>query len=640
MILEKRLIRILAVVLGVIIGTRLFGGGVIDTVGPTPQSTKQVLVEQVGLNNLVPTINLPASILAASQLDLTPMVSGEITAVNFSEGDYIIAGQDIFTVEQDQDSVYQNAVTQAGIGLDSAQSSLNSLLTSYSEDVKSLELTIASLEDQLRYARTAQNLTTDSGDTNITVYETQVENAETALSIAEAALANTKEQADLAVSEGRAQAITYAKLALDSTNAAIKDANEILGINDDNTFSQQYRNALDNISSHIYLVRADIAFRDANNSYEATDEQIDTLTAADSRATIQSALDEVEETLNLTLTLLDEMEALLRLKRSPPDEYETVYDGYLAAYDADQATIAGQLVTIQSSNEGLETTELSADISVENAEAGVESATANLEAAEAGLANIKTQISQSENGASLSVSSLQNQINSAYQSLNVLKAQYSQQISLAEHQVSLSAAQLDSAKIQSETGVIESPMDGVLANFDLKVGETITAGMPVGVMVNTAYFKVEFSVSEFEIPYLTKGDNIELYVDAYPDQTFNAWIYYLSPVPDSTRTYKVKAYISDLQDIPLVSGMSAEVGVRVNQNSEKIVVPLESIRSNVLGDAVFVVEDGVAYERVIEIADIVDGYASISSGLEAGETIVTQGQNLLNDGDRVQILVN
>lgn len=626
--------------MGVVIGIHLFANDSSETTGPTPQTVKRVLVEQVRLGNLMPIINLPATVSAASQFDLIPMVSGEITAVNFSEGDYVTTGQAIFSVEQDQDSVYQNAVTQAEIGLDSAQSGLNSLYNSYSEDVKSLELTIANLQDQLSYARTAQNLTGDSGETSITVYETQVENAETALGIAEDSLENTKEQADLAISEGRAQAITYAKLTLDTANAAIKDANEILGINDDNTYNQHYRDALDNISSHIYLVRADIAFRNANTAYESTDATVDILSTADSRDVIQSALSGVEDTLNLTLTLIDEMEALLRLERQPPDEYEIVYESYLAIYDADQATIAGQLATIQASNEGLETTELSADISVENAEAGVESAEANLAAAEASLENIETQINQSENSASLSVTGLQNQINSAYQSLNVLKAQYSQQISMAEHQVSLSATQLDSAKIQAETGVIESSQNGILANFDLKVGETVTAGMPVGVIVNTSYFKIEFSVSEFEIPYLKKGDNMELYVDAYPEKIFNAWIYYLSPVPDTTRTYKVKAYISDLKSAPLVSGMSAEVAVKVDYDFEKMVVPLGAIRSSVLGDTVFVVEDGVAYERIVKIANIVDGYASIDDGLEVGETIVTQGQNLLNDGDRVEILVN
>ncbi len=639
MILQKRLIRILAVALGVILGLRMIGGDADKNEGPVPQVKKQVLVSEVTAQILAPTITLPASILAASQIDLIPLISGEVTEVHTTEGSEVKEGDTILTVEQDDDSTYQNTVEQAEIALSSSQSSLSALYTSLAEDIESMEWTIEELEDQLRYARTSESLTTDSGETSLQVYEEQVESAEIALEIAEETLANTTEQADLSVSEGRAQAITYAKAALDSTDAVLKNVNEILGVNDDNTYYPRYRDALDTNSYHIYLSRADVKFRDAYEVYEEVDATVDELSSDDTRSTIETALEDVEETLELTLDLVDEMETILRLERKPPDQYEEIYDSYLAQYDADQATVTTQLATIQATKEGLESTELAADISIENAEAGVESAEAGVESAEASLNSMESQVEQNENSASLSVNSLENQLNSAYQSLNVLNAQYNQQISAASYQVSLSEAQLDGAKIQSETGVISSPQAGMLASFDLQPGQIITAGTPIGTIVNTTYFKVDFSVSEFEIPYLTVGDNMDLYIDAYPNTTFNAWIYYFSPLPDSARTYKVKAYISDIKSTPLVSGMSAEVDVSLSDDSAQIAVPLEAVSSTISGDIVFVVEDGVAYERVVEVSDISDGYAVISAGLTLGESLVTQGQNLLNDGDKVAILV-
>ncbi len=640
MILEKRLVRILAVVLGVIIGLRMIGGETETHDGPVPRTGKQVLVEQVTEQVLAPTITLPASILAASQVDLIPMVSGEVTAVHISEGSNVKTSESILSIEQDEDSTYQNGIDQAEIALSSSQSSLNALYTSLNEDIQSMEWTIEELSDQLRYAKTSQGLTSQSGEASIEVYEEQVESAETALEIAEEALENTEEQAEVSISEGRAQAITYAKSALDSANASIKHVNELLGVYDDNTHYPRYRDELDTISYHSYLMRADQSLREANSLYVEVNETVDKLSSDDKRETIEEALADVEDVLDQTLSLVDDMEEILRLERTPPDQYESVYDSYLATYDADQATIASQLSTIQATKEGLETVELSADISIENAEAGVESAEDNLQAAEANLSSMEVQMTQSENSASLSVNSIQNQLNSAYQSLDVLQAQYNQQISLAEHQVALSAAQLEAAQIQSETGIIESPMDGMLANFDIQPGEIITAGMPIGTIVNTAYFKVEFSVSEFEIPYLTVGDTMSLNIDAYPNTEFEAWIYYLSPIPDNARTYTVKAYISDIQGTPLVSGMSAEVDVELSDETSQVVVPLEAVSSTIAGDIVFVVEDGVAYERVVEISDVSDGYAIIAAGLEASETIVIQGQNLIDDGDKVTILVN
>jgi HlyD family secretion protein len=640
MILQKRLIRILAVVLGVILGFRMTGGDVSNqTDEPVPRAKKQVLVAEVTEQILSPTITLPASIMAAAQVDLVPLVSGEITEINVTEGTEVSEKQTILTVEQDEDSTYQNAVKQAEIALSSSQTSLSGLYASLSEEIQSMGWTIEELEDQLSYARNSENLTSDSGEASLVIYEEQIEAAETAVALSEQTLSNTEDQADLSVSEGRAQALTYAKSSLDSANSAIKHANELLGVDDnDNTFYQRHRDALDNISSHIYLVRADIAFGDADDAYLAADELIDSLSGDDERETIEDGLEEVEEALNYTLILVDHMEALLRLERKPPDDYESVYNTYLATYDADQATIASQLATIQATKEGLEATELGAEISIENAEAGVASAEDNLDSAMASLDSMEAQVAQSESNASLSVNSIQNQLNSAHQSLDVLQTQYNQQIAQAGHQVSLSEVQLEAAKIQSETGVIESPISGMLASFDLQPGEIITAGMPIGTIVNTAYFKVEFSVSEFEIPYLTVGDTMDLQIDAYSDTSFSAWIYYLSPIPDSARTYKVKAYINDIQETPLVSGMSAEVGVSLSEETATVSIPLETISSTSSSDTVFVVEDGVAYERTIEIGDVSDGYAMIISGLVKGETLITQGQNLLNDGDQVTIL--
>ena len=640
MILEKRLIKIIAVVLGVFMGLHMIGGETPASNNPVPRTTKQVLVTTVTEQTLNPTITLPASILAASQIDLIPMVSGEVTEVNVSEGSEIQEGVVILSIEQDEDSTYQNGIDQAEIALSSSQSNLSALYSSLYEDTQSMGWSIEEIEDQLSYARTSQSLTSQSGDANIDVYEEQIESAETALNIAEQSLENTTEQADLSVSEGRSQAITYAKSALDSTDAVLKHVNEILGVNDDNTYIHHYRNALDTNVYHIYLMDADVAFRDAYRSYESTDETVDGLSSDNERSTIESALEKVEETLNLTLSVVDDMEEILRLERRPPDQYESIFDAYLAQYDVDQSTITSQLAAIKATKEGLESTELGSDISIESAESSVESAQANLEAAQANLDSIEAQVAQSESSASLSVNSLNNQLSSTYQNLDVLRAQYNQQIALAEHQVALSQVQLEAAQIQSETGVIESPMNGMLANFDLQPGEIITAGMSIGTIVSTAYFKVEFQVSEFEIPYLKVGDTMELNIDAYPDTSFEAWIYYLSPIPDSARTYKVKAYISDIKGTPLVSGMSAEVDVSLSDEAVKTVVPLEAVSSTISGDVVFVVQDGVAYERLVEVADITDGYAAISQGLNADEVVVIQGQNMLDDGDQVSILVN
>jgi multidrug efflux system membrane fusion protein len=52
---------------------------------------------------------------------------------------------------------------------------------------------------------------------------------------------------------------------------------------------------------------------------------------------------------------------------------------------------------------------------------------------------------------------------------------------------------------------------------------------------------------------------------------------------------------------------------------------------------VFVVQNNVAKQRDVTVARSVNGESMIAKGLEAGETVVTDGQSRLNDGAKVRV---
>jgi RND family efflux transporter MFP subunit len=80
--------------------------------------------------------------------------------------------------------------------------------------------------------------------------------------------------------------------------------------------------------------------------------------------------------------------------------------------------------------------------------------------------------------------------------------------------------------------------------------------------------------------------------------------------------------------------VTAEMTLR---SEEGVVVPSNAVQVSQTGNFVFVVKEGVAKVQSVTIERQVGGETVIASGLNGGETIVTDGQLLLSDGTRVNV---
>ena len=88
----------------------------------------------------------------------------------------------------------------------------------------------------------------------------------------------------------------------------------------------------------------------------------------------------------------------------------------------------------------------------------------------------------------------------------------------------------------------------------------------------------------------------------------------------------------------LLSGMFADVTFHTDTSANTFVVPTEAILTSGDTQYVFVVENGAA--RYVEVTTGLtgNGVTEITSGLTAGEQLVTVGQSYLNDGDAVRVV--
>ena len=86
------------------------------------------------------------------------------------------------------------------------------------------------------------------------------------------------------------------------------------------------------------------------------------------------------------------------------------------------------------------------------------------------------------------------------------------------------------------------------------------------------------------------------------------------------------------------AGVIPSVRAVVEQVLPQVVVPVKYIQKGTNDSFVLVAEKGKALKKVIKISHEYNGLAEISEGLKEGDLLITEGYDLINEGDQINIL--
>jgi Cu(I)/Ag(I) efflux system membrane fusion protein len=183
-----------------------------------------------------------------------------------------------------------------------------------------------------------------------------------------------------------------------------------------------------------------------------------------------------------------------------------------------------------------------------------------------------------------------------------------------------------------------SPLSGTIVERKVFNGQYVTEGDRLLTIVDTSVLWFRFDVYERQLPWLRKGQKVQVTVAALPGQEFSGVISVIEPTLDeATRTVKVRANITNpvvgdaaQKERLLRLGMYAEGSV-LAELPDALTVP----RTAVLfpgGRAYAYVEEGAgAYAmRPVKLGRQGDGLCEVLEGLEEGDRVVTTGNVLID----------
>jgi membrane fusion protein (multidrug efflux system) len=202
-------------------------------------------------------------------------------------------------------------------------------------------------------------------------------------------------------------------------------------------------------------------------------------------------------------------------------------------------------------------------------------------------------------------------------------------------------ADLAAKRALLEKKAIRAPFPGILGIRQVDVGAYLEPGDKIVSLQQMDPIYVDFSLPERYQSSISPGQQVSILVKAWPNEHFEGVISAIDPRIDSnTRSVSIRATLANPK-LLLHPGMFADVRLLLPARSNVVTVPQTAIMYNPYGDAVYVVQPGdtglVVDYRQVQTGTVRDGRIEISSGLQAGERVVSAGQLKLRNGMTVSI---
>lgn len=209
-------------------------------------------------------------------------------------------------------------------------------------------------------------------------------------------------------------------------------------------------------------------------------------------------------------------------------------------------------------------------------------------------------------------------------------------IQTARAAVAAAETQVAQARKNIADAVVTAPISGYVADRPADLGEYLSTSSKVATIMRTNPLRLRIDIPEQMVAAVQTGQNVTVSVSAYPDRAFNGRVVRISPnVTATSRTMTVEAEVENGSNL-LKPGQFATVRVAQPQTEPAVLVPSRAVRTESDTSRVFVIKDGRAEQRLVQLGQAEGDLVEIRSGVVAGEQVATSNVEQLSDGAAVR----
>lgn len=207
---------------------------------------------------------------------------------------------------------------------------------------------------------------------------------------------------------------------------------------------------------------------------------------------------------------------------------------------------------------------------------------------------------------------------------------------------------------------IKSPIDGIVIQIDVKVGETVIAGTTnipgstMMVIADPSESLTEVQVDEADIAQVRENQRADIYAAAWPDTALSGTVQSIASVArrqqgQQSLSFLVKILLDEQDVLKIRPGMSVRADIYTETSEETLAIPVQAVLYDEELDGnsddkedqpyVYVVEDGKAVRKDVKTGISSDSDQEILEGLGKGDRVISgpfRTLRHLKEGDEVE----
>ena len=222
----------------------------------------------------------------------------------------------------------------------------------------------------------------------------------------------------------------------------------------------------------------------------------------------------------------------------------------------------------------------------------------------------------------------------------------------ADHAFEQAKSAYEQAKEQYENSIIKAPFDGVVAAVYVEKNQTINMGQQVVQVISHSGMKSKIYLTGEDIQNVKEGQKVVIIFPIIPGAEFNGNVKKINTAIDqASKSLEVEIAVIS-KDKRIKSGMFGEFFIETKRNANSLVIPEPALipqteikidRETGLQNTfkkfyLFVVENKKAKLKEVKTGIANNGQIEITEGLNSGESIIIIGQNIVKEGQTVNVI--
>jgi membrane fusion protein (multidrug efflux system) len=205
----------------------------------------------------------------------------------------------------------------------------------------------------------------------------------------------------------------------------------------------------------------------------------------------------------------------------------------------------------------------------------------------------------------------------------------------AQNELASITADIALTKARINKTEIRAPFDGVVGLRYVSEGSYVTSTTHIATLQNLTSVKVDFSIPERYVNDVRAGQKIQFRLTGIAGM-YAGEIFAVEPKIDpTTRTVMLRA-LSANEEGKILPGAFAEIDFVLRQTDNALMVPTEALVPQLGGQIVFCVQNGEAQPRQVTTGIRTERMIQITTGLQAGDSVITSGILQLRPGTPVR----